>query len=81
MVLAPKGYSSTGHLVSGEFSQCNILQKVSTLKDGDFVLTERCSSSLLPPKPPAHLASGSPTVCPLRPQGAGGGEGEGCGES
>uniref|UniRef100_A0A8C9KF00 Glutathione transferase n=1 Tax=Panthera tigris altaica TaxID=74533 RepID=A0A8C9KF00_PANTA len=28
------------HLVSGEFSQFNILQKVSTLKDGDFVLTE-----------------------------------------
>ncbi|VFV45547.1 glutathione s-transferase [Lynx pardinus] len=40
VVLAPKGFSSTGHLVSGEFSQFNILQKVSTLKDGDFVLTE-----------------------------------------
>ncbi|XP_029778237.1 glutathione S-transferase theta-2B-like [Suricata suricatta] len=29
-----------GHLLSREFSQINILQKVPTLKDGDFILTE-----------------------------------------
>lgn len=42
-----------------EFTQVNSLQKVPALKDGDFLLSERCPPSLLNPKstwpPPSFL--------------------------
>lgn len=61
---------SSGQHRSKEFFQINSLQKVPVLKDGDFILTERCPPSLSPPTSGAHVTLAVPTVGPPIPHGA-----------
>uniref|UniRef100_A0A671FG06 glutathione transferase n=1 Tax=Rhinolophus ferrumequinum TaxID=59479 RepID=A0A671FG06_RHIFE len=49
-----------GQHLTKEFFPVNSLQRVPTLKDGDFVLSERCSPSLPPLHTAAHMALALP---------------------
>lgn len=42
---------SSGQHLNKELFPVNSLQRVPTLKDGDFVLSERCAFPLPPPEP------------------------------
>lgn len=53
---------SSGQHLNSEFLPANSLQRVPVLKDGDFILSERYSTSHLTCRPPAHW----PPARPLR---------------